>query len=297
MYYLSLKSCIDTQKPDNVFFYYKNEPYGPYWELIKDRLILEEVEPVDFMHSASQKDLSSKIFSYAHLSDFIRLEKILERGGVYADIDTLFVNKYPDELFDKEFVLGREPAIRSSSTGKMEDSLCNAVIISKKEAPFGKRWLKLMTESYDGSWSYHSTILPQKLSEKYPEEIHVVPQNYFYKITYSSQDLKELFEGNDQAVPAGIYSIHLWNHLWFSRWNKSRTSFHGGKLNYQYVSTSESIFSQIAKPFLPDRNEVNAATVTDPFPLRLVRLLRRWRYRMNIFSMLLMKKLEKTFQQ
>ena len=297
MYYLSLRSCMETQNPDKVFFYYKYEPYGPYWELIKNRLTLEQVEPVDFMQSVTQKELSSKVFSYAHLADFIRLEKILERGGVYADIDTLFVNKYPDELFEKDFVLGREPAIRSSSTGKMEDSLCNAVIISKKEAAFGKRWLKLMAESYDGSWSYHSTILPQKLSEKYPDEIHVVPQNYFYKITYSSQDLKELFEVSDLAVPAGIYSIHLWNHLWFSRWNKSRTTFHGGKLNYQYVSDSGSIFARHSKSFLPDRNEVHAAYRADPLLKRFTRTLRRWKYRVHLFSILVIKKIDKTFQR
>jgi hypothetical protein len=297
MYYLSLKSCIETQDPDKVFFYYKYEPYGPFWELIKDRLTLEQVDPVDFMQGVAQKELSSKVFSYAHLADFIRLEKIVERGGVYADIDTLFVNKYPDELFEKDFVLGREPAIRSSSTGKTEDSLCNAVIISKKGASFGVRWLKLMAQSYDGSWSYHSTILPQKLSEKYPDEIHIVPQNYFYKITYSPGDLKKLFEDCDQTVPTDMYSVHLWNHLWFSQWNKSRTNFHGGKLNYEYVSRSGSLFAQIAKPFLPGKNEVNAVNVTEPFLKRFRRLLKRWKYRVSVFSLLAMKKLEKTFQQ
>lgn len=297
MYYLCLKSCIDTQKPEKIYFYYKYEPYGPYWELIKGQLTLEKVEPVDFMQSVSQKDLSSKIFSYAHLADFIRLEKILEKGGVYADIDTLFVKKYPEELFDKDFVLGREPAIQSSSTGKMENSLCNAVIISKKEAQFGTRWLKQMAESYDGSWSYHSTILPQKLSEKYPDEIYVTPQHYFYKITYSSNDLKDLFENNRPEIANDIFSIHLWNHLWFSRWNKGRTTFCGSKLNYNYVSKSETTFSHLSRPFLPEKSELKAVKVSDPFPKRLVRSLKGVKYQVRIMFMLVLKKLEKTFKQ
>jgi len=297
MYYLCLKSCIDTQMPEKVFLYYKYEPYGPYWDLIKDQLTLEYVEPVDFMKSAPQKDLTSKIFSYAHLADFIRVEKLQERGGVYADIDTLFVKKYPGYLFEKDFVLGREPAIESSTTGKIEKSLCNAVIVSKKGAAFGKRWLNQMSESYDGSWSYHSTILPQKLSEKYPDEIYIAPQHYFYKITYNSADLKALFEENRPEITQDIYSIHLWNHLWFSRWNKSRTTFYGSKLNFDYVRSAETTFSQLANPFLPSVKELAQIKKSGSFIKVANRSLKRTLYQVNIFFMLLFKKLEKTFRK
>lgn len=297
MYYLCLKSCLDTQKPDNVYFYYKYEPFGPYWELIKNHLILEKVEPFDFMQSVSQKDLTSEIFSYAHLADFIRVEKLLERGGVYADIDTLFVRKYPDYLFEKDFVLGREPSIQSSTTGKIEKSLCNAVILSKKGAAFGEKWLRQMAESYDGSWSYHSTILPQKLSEEYSNEIYVVPQHYFYKITYSSRDLKNLFEKNRLDNTEDIYSIHLWNHLWFSRWNKNRTTFHGGKLNFHYVSTAKTTFSQLAEGFLPEKEELMGVTTSETIRRRVHRMIKLNKSRLKIFSMLVTQKLKKTFQR
>ena len=297
MYYLCLKSCIDTQKPDSVYLYYKYKPYGPYWELIKDQLTLEKVEPVDFMKAVPEKDLTSKIYSYAHLADFIRVQKILEKGGVYADIDTLFVRKYPAHLFEKDFVLGREPAIHSASTGKMEKSLCNAVILSKKGARFGERWLHKMAESYDGSWSYHSTILPQKLSEKFSDEIYIAPQQYFYKITYSSNDLKDLFEENKPETSTAVYSIHLWNHLWFSRWNKSRTEFHGGKLNFNYVRTNETTFAQLAKPFLPTEDQLSQVNISDSFSKKISRAVKLIRNRAKIFFMLVLKKLEKTFQR
>lgn len=295
MYYLCLKSCIGTQKPEKIYFYYKYEPYGLYWDLIKDQLTLEYVEPVDLMNSVTRKDLTSKIFSYAHLADFIRVEKLLERGGIYADIDTLFVKKYPEHLFEKDYVLGREPSIQSSTTGKIEKSLCNAVIVSKKGAAFGERWLCQMAESYDGSWSYHSTILPQKLSEKYPEEIYVAPQHYFYKITYSSNDLKDLFENKKPEIVNDIFSIHLWNHLWFSRWNKNRTTFHGGKLNFDFVRSAESTYSQLANPFLPSVKELARVKKSESLTTVTKRALKRTLYKVSIFSMLVMKKIENLF--
>jgi len=34
--------------------------------------------------------------------------KFCKYGGIYADIDTLFINKLPDSFFEREFAMGTE---------------------------------------------------------------------------------------------------------------------------------------------------------------------------------------------
>jgi hypothetical protein len=253
MFYLCLKSCLEVNRPDKIFFYYSHEPYGVYWELIRPHLEMVKVSKVDFLKSFDHHNLSVEKYSYAHHADFIRVEKLIEHGGIYADMDTLFIQKIPDRLFDKPYVLGREPDIWSQTTGKMEKSLCNALIMSQQGASFGKHWLKEMPGFYDGTWSNHSTVLPQKLSEQYPDEIHIEPQRSFYHFSYSKEDLQKLFMDCTDNIE-DVYSIHLWNHLWFSRLKNDYSSFHGGKLNYSYILQAESTYAKLARPFLPDED-------------------------------------------
>jgi Glycosyltransferase sugar-binding region containing DXD motif len=121
-------------------------------------------------------DRHIKLLRYAHHSDFIRLEKLLEAGGVYAVIDTLFVRPLPPSLFQKPFVLGRESDVQDSKTGRPAPSLCNALIMSTPGADFGRLWLEGMAAEFDGTWSNHSTLFPHRLATQFPSLIHSVDE-------------------------------------------------------------------------------------------------------------------------
>jgi hypothetical protein len=259
MYYICLESCVQVNNPEKVYFYYVHEPFGPYWELIKPKLTMVKVSPNQFVEKFKYSKIGRKKLSYAHHADFIRLEKLLEKGGIYADMDTLFVKKLPSYLFDKPFVLGREPDIYSESTGKKHRSLCNAFIMSEPNADFAQKWLENMQSHFDGSWSNHSTILPQKLSEKYPEDIHIEPQTSFYHFDWTAQSLKDLFEKNVGEVE-GIYSIHLWKHLWFPSWKNDFSSFSGNQLTSDFIRSASTTYAQLARPYLPNQKELAHVT-------------------------------------
>src|SRR5690349_19059569 len=175
VHYLALSSCLAINKPEAVYFYYLREPRGRYWDLLKDRLIPVKVEPVGFIDQFKYTDRRVAKYRYAHASDFIRLERLLDTGGVYADLDTLFVNPIPPALWQKPFVLGREADVVDKSTGVTHRSLCNALIMAERGARFGRLWQERQQAAFDGKWSTHSTLLPQTLSEQHPELIHVEP--------------------------------------------------------------------------------------------------------------------------
>src|SRR6266496_6069701 len=94
-FYLCIESCWQVNQPDEIFFYYHYEPYGRYWELARRRLSLVPVPLDSIVEGFRYRDGGVHPYRYAHRSDFVRLERLLERGGIYADIDTLFVSPFP----------------------------------------------------------------------------------------------------------------------------------------------------------------------------------------------------------
>ena len=85
-----------------IYLHHKQLPWGPWWERIQPAParsvevdLVEEVLAADYSHGARPAE-----YRYAHHADFIRLDALIEHGGVYADIDTIFVRPFPDELFE-----------------------------------------------------------------------------------------------------------------------------------------------------------------------------------------------------
>ena len=180
---------------------------------------------------------------YAHQADFIRLRALLEHGGVYADIDTLFVKPYPEEFFSKPCVMGRE-----NVPGDRE-SLCNALILAEKDSVFIERWLSRMYEVFDGSWNRHSCIEPSLLSKEMPGEIDVVDREYFFHYPCTVAGLASLLGKVDMPAEK-VCSIHLWSHLW---WDPSLTDFlhfHNEMLTEEFIRKYDTTYNLLARPFL-----------------------------------------------
>jgi hypothetical protein len=231
-------------------------PYGTYWELIKRYLTLEKVDLVPLISKFPYgfRNRSCKKYIYAHHSDFIRLEKLIKRGGIYADIDTIFVKKFPDHLHSKPFVLGREDDIFVEKSRIKIASLCNALIMSQKDSEFAKIWLDAMEKEFDGTWSKHSTLLPYKLSKKYPDLIHIEPSRTFYRHMWTIEGIRSLFEECDRDLE-GVISMHLWSHLWWSKKRRDFSSFHGDLITEDFIRDIDTTYNLIARPFLPQREE------------------------------------------
>jgi hypothetical protein len=256
VHYLCIESCRRINQPDKIYFYYHKMPRGRYWELIKKHLTLEHVELVPKVSKFPYgfRNRCCKEYIYAHHSDFIRLDKLNQRGGIYADIDTVFVNKFPDCLYCKPFVLGREDDIRTGMLGKKRPSLCNALIMSQRDSEFAKMWLDAMEKEFDGSWSKHSTLLPYRLSKMHPNLIHIEPSRSFYRHMWTTEGIRNLFEECDRDLQ-GVISIHLWSHLWWSEKRRDFSPFHGGLITEEYIRNVDTTYNIIARKFLPQQED------------------------------------------
>ncbi len=140
IFHSALQSCLEVNRPEAIHFHFRNEPYGPLWERILPHLTLHRLgkKPRDYDTSRYAETAEGRLIAhlglgYAHEADFVRLDALIEHGGVYADMDTLFVRRYPDAWFRHEFLVGEEPGVRGDD-GLIKPSLCNAVMFAHRGA-------------------------------------------------------------------------------------------------------------------------------------------------------------------
>ena len=248
MHYLCLKSCLKVQQPEKIVFHYHYEPYGEWWDLIKPELTLKKIEPDQFISSFKYENQKIAKYRYAHLADVARLEILLEEGGIYADIDTLFLQPLPESLFFNDVVMGYELAPPSHNGS---NSICNAWIASTVNSFFCRKWLEEMYNHFDGTWSNHSTLLPYLLSQKFPQSIHLEPESSFFSLNWTPKGVGDIFT-NKVKLSDKAYSLHLWSHLWFEKERQGFSAFHADLLTIDYVAFANTTYARNARAFLPD---------------------------------------------
>jgi Glycosyltransferase sugar-binding region containing DXD motif len=251
VHYLCIESCRRVQRPERIVVHCRHLPYGPYWRLLEPHVT---VAPADLVPEVTAGSYDERLvpagYRYAHHSDFVRLDALIETGGIYADIDTLFVTPFPEQFFAEKFVLGREDDLRETLTGELRPSLCNALLLSEPRSLFAVTWRRTVADALDGSWSNHSTLLPYELSQKLPEAVRVEPRRSFYRYGASREGLSALLERCDDDL-AGVFSIHLWAHLWWDSGRRDFSDVHAGQLSEEFIRDVDTTYNVLARPFLP----------------------------------------------
>ena len=254
LHYLCLASCRAVNRPESIHFHYRHEPFGRWWEKIKRHVQLERVPdrvagfaPQRYRNSAEGRLIENLGLAYAHEADFLRLDILLARGGVYADMDTLFVREYPDAWFESPFVIGEENAPPAAARVS-RPSLCNAVMFAQPGAAFAVRWREQMAEVFDGSWNRHSCDEAARLWRDERGALRVLPSVYFYRYGSSIAGLRTLLEEPD-VNREDLYSVHLWAHLW---WDVSRRDFSdvsAAEIDEDWIRGSNCTLAKLARPF------------------------------------------------
>jgi hypothetical protein len=219
------------------------------WDRIVPRIDVVPISPETLNVSLRYHDPFIAKYSYAHVADFVRLQILLEHGGVYADMDTLFVRPLPSSLFQATCVIGHE-RVDTSVTASSGGSLCNAFIMAESDAAFIRLWLSRMPGAFDGSWTRHSTFLPYELSVQRPDLIHTEPEESFFSFDWTPDGIANLFERSVQ-LPKGAYSLHLWAHLWWDRERQDFSRFSADQLTLDYVRQMNTTYANAARRFLP----------------------------------------------
>ena len=190
--YVCVRSAVDRIRPDAVSFYLDGEPSGPWWELTRPLVDLVSTE-------APTQVFGNAVTHLAHKADVIRLERLIQHGGIYLDTDVL-VHRSFDPLLDNSVVMGREGAT----------ALCNAVILAEKDAPFLSEWYANY-RTFDGAqWNRHSVLLPFELAQRYGDEVKRLSERAFFWPDWQASGIHAMFGARDRPGVRGEFANHLW---------------------------------------------------------------------------------------
>jgi hypothetical protein len=231
MNHVCTMSAVERLKPDRVRFYYEFEPSGPWWAQTKPYVECVKV-------TAPREVFGNPLLHPAHRADVLRLQVLIEQGGIYLDTDVM-VHRDFDDLLANAVVMGRE--------GPDWPRLCNAVILARRDTSFLKRWYE-QYRSFRGSsgaeyWAEHSVRLPFRLMQQHPDEITVLPHDAFHWPGPTNEEVALMFGAWPGRDVRSRYANHLWAQLSLRyTWD----------LTPGQVRRVDSAFHRWARPFVAD---------------------------------------------
>jgi glycosyltransferase involved in cell wall biosynthesis len=193
--YAAIASVLHIQKPEKVYLHCYYEPEGFFWDLVKSHVVVRRVSLVKSI-------FGNRVEKYAHMADVIRLEALMQFGGIYLDIDVITLRSF-DSLRGFDMVMGQE-----GEDGRI--GLCNAVILACFDSKFLARWYDSYRTFDHKKWNEHSVSLPAKLAAKFPSEIHVASYKSFFWPLWDENGLDLMFRSNEYLYEESI-AVDIWN--------------------------------------------------------------------------------------
>ena len=191
-YYIAVYSAYLINNPDTIYFYYHHEPYGIWYDKLKLIPTIKLVK-IDIPTHIGCKEIKKT----AHKADWVRMNILYNKGGVYLDIDTICVKPWK-YLLKENIVLGTE----------VPDGICNAIMFTEPKSKFFKLWLDKYESHFNpDGWREASIILPEILSKEYPNLVTLKEPDVFFLPNYNKT--QEIFVDNKE-IPKNLISLHLW---------------------------------------------------------------------------------------
>lgn len=233
IHHVCVLSAIERLRPTESYIYYEYEPSGPWWECSRKLLTPVQV-------SAPREIFGRKLEHVAHRADVLRLQMLIEKGGIYLDAD-VFVHRSFDELLDNSVVLGEEGIAGQTGLG-------NAVILAEPGAKFLRRWYaeyrSFRSKGRDEYWGEHSIRLPLALAKQHPNEVTILPHTAFYWPLWTDEGIQLIYGSSNGSEERSDFANHLWES---NAWEKYLQFLTPAK-----VREIDSAFHRWARPLVAD---------------------------------------------
>ncbi len=192
-FYIAVFSAYIINNPSVIHFYYHYEPFGRWWDKLKNIPVLK-LEKIDIPMKIGNKP----IHKVAHKADWVRMNMLFDKGGIYLDIDTICIEPWK-QLLDNDVVLGKQ----SGHVG-----ICNAIMFTVPKSEFFKIWLdKYESEFNPNGWNESSINLPYNISKQHPNRLTLKEPNVFFLPNFN--ETENIFV-NNRNIPSNLISLHLW---------------------------------------------------------------------------------------
>lgn len=240
LHFISIYSAYTLNKPEKIYLYCDHEQkHNIYYEILKDVLTIEYITVPNDINGI-------RLESYQYKADVIRMTKLIERGGIYMDLDVISL-KPLHKFLDNKIVLGSELSDDPDSININEfKSITNAVILTEPNNSFMKEWFKQMPYNIVGKpWAYHAVCLPKEIllnNPHYLNDIKLEPSKTFMPFCFR----KPYIFNNDSIEMKTLlkesYTMHLWETIWYNEYIS--------KFSVQYFLENNNIFTDICKQYI-----------------------------------------------
>ena len=170
----------------------------------------------------------------------LRLQILLEYGGIYLDIDTICQRPF-EPLLDGRVVLGNEERIVNGQREPV--GLCNAIIIAPPRAQFLRLWYETYREFVGGPsgnlWNKFSVQMPMRLAREHSELVRIEPAASFFWPSWDSAGIRSMFSENLEFPEA--FSFHLW---------QGQSAHYLKSLDAKTVTEVDTTYNKIARKFV-----------------------------------------------
>jgi hypothetical protein len=231
VHHACVKSAVERIKPDKAYLYYEYEPQGSWLNLTKPYLELVKI-------TAPREIFGNPLNHVAHRADVVRLEKLIEHGGIYLDCD-VFVHRDFDDLLDNSFVISEE-----GTDADHVASLSNAAMLAEPSSSFAKRWYDKYRTFNGQHWIEHSTHMPFALAKSFSDEVTVLPYTAFCWPTWHETYLQKIFEPAQGRIHNKAYGNHLWETIAWEKYLENLTP--------RRVRETTSNFCEWVQPLISD---------------------------------------------
>lgn len=252
--YLSIES-FKKHNPDwqiNLFTPKVSNDQSPTWESKEQA---QKYTGKDYLHKA--KELCQvKVVDFealgvnpnvheVHKSDLIRWQILYECGGVWSDIDILYI-KPLDELLDLLGVLGTDTTVTYDSEGFVigffitkphqlifKDIFATAHNRVNFSGGYQHIGAKLMEEMFEG---------PTHLARyRISANITNLPLSVIYPYSWKSKDLKILFHGSINKIQPNTVGVH-----WYNGSEEAKIY----QNNFEVYKNNNSVMSKLVKEYI-----------------------------------------------
>ena len=199
--YLGLVTAQAHHPRHKLVLWYGHAPTGnPYWEAATRLAEAVRVAPPELV-------FGRPLHHPAHRADVLRLQVLMQHGGIYFDTDMLVLRPL-DGLFIPAAGMGYQ---LHPHTG-LPCGLGNAVILGRPRATFLQRWLESFeffhSTGKDSAYDFYGVPMPLILARQYGGDITILPHTHFFRHSWDPAGLEAIFT---QVVPMGdSHAQHLW---------------------------------------------------------------------------------------
>lgn len=237
-HYICVKSARLTYPKHEIVVWYGHQPEeNAYWRAIsKFCKMVEVVTPTQIF--------GNPLNLHAHRTDVLRLQVLIEHGGIYLDLDSIVVRPL-DDMFVLHTLMGVEA---QESSAKIL-GLCNAMIAATPRASFLRRWLDCFeffnSSGTDGNYAFYASRLPLILARQRNDDVAILGHRAFFPFWCDSDGLNAIFEAEGTA-PGETYSIHLWE-------SQARQRGHLQRLTAQTIFNTPALYHQLAARYVTEQ--------------------------------------------